>query len=1483
MSAGNWAKVAGSGQGLPGTTFSALDFGTISVDTDSILTETAAGVYRPDSEGYYLIVTEAVFQLTHNNRFNVHHKIRKNSTDVDGAHGSGYGRNASNDEAYVRAMMIQPFNGSSDTFDIQQRRDAGAGTNTGSYIATRIKVTQLTDSTSGIPFLHIGTPAANAYGGQGYAVTTGWDVITETDDTVLSLENGQDIRLRETGRPYLIVYGAMNSDSGGARTTRMSKLFYNDDPIHHSIGYAYQRNSADQYAVPNGMGLVKPTTADLDVDLRIGGYIDNHATLWGTFDNGTWTLSATEAGVFAIALPAAADVAIYEDETGNQTVNGSGVVDINAFRTTINENGVFSRTGNTAVDVTGATDVLGYAAHGIERTASSGTRGMYGARFEVEGTDQTDTEAQKYLRGEQGGDDTKNTAIGSLLLDALSANDTINFEKFISGGQNSGANDVTDVAGGFFIDLATLGGAPQTVAVGTLTETDSLVAVDADQPQNIAVGTLAETDSLIAVDADQPQSIAVGTLAETDSLIAAALGGPSHDWTTYFVPPAGMSSQNSGDETDVDEWPFTRTDNAYIQTTGSATDNIEFTGFDLSAAPGDKKGFVLWFQAYVDNAGGYTIDEIRLVEGGGPTTLWTNSSPGITITDTAGNENIWVVEIPDSAFSGDPDIDDLDIEFDVTNDHTGNNRLRISGIRLSKSPFTAAEEEALPSDLDGQDYSGWTVSGLETLGVAEDESIVVIPDVSGNGRHLLRWVGSCEYKSADGGYIDFATGTPCRFITSRETEVTGNHIWHLRAHWYDVTVTTGVIAGAPEFIEYVVDGRKPVIGTDDDGSGDEWVIMFGDGTGGAHLHGGTPVDDTWFRLTVWVQDSGNEHLWENDDASPVIDAASGSNDWQMFSLGDRETDDRPFEGRFSELWVVDGAGITEGEIDDARDEWVNGPATGQTIAVGTLAETNTLISAIGQKSATVGVITETDTLISAAAEKPIVGLVGTLAGVDSPLGIQAVKPIIGAVGTLPAIETLIPIGVIQPISVAIGTVAALDSLVPVGAIKPIIGAVGTLNELNQLVAVQALKDIITTVGTLAELETLISIGVLKPQLIPVGTTSETETLNSILAEKLASIGTLNQLDALVGISGRKTATVGVITETATLNPISVLKPLVIPVGSLPQLETLNPVNPHKLASIGTLTELDQLIGIQGRKASPVGTLTEVDQLVAVQALKDIITTVGTLAEIDTLTQLDPLKVATVGTLTEFDQLIGIPPQKLAAVGTMTEIDGLVAVASDSTISVGTLAELETLISIGVLKPQLIPVGTTSETETLNSILAEKLASIGTLNQLDALVGISGRKTATVGVITETATLNPISVLKPLVIPVGSLPQLETLNPVNPHKLASIGTLTELDQLTAISHSKLIAVGTLAQNDLLVPVDVNQPTDVLVGTISELDTLLSIGAIIVGTPWWKVDPAGYSNNPVAFILDPAGYSNNPVAFILDPAEYTPATPDKNPPF
>lgn len=410
-------------------------------------------------------------------------------------------------------------------------------------------------------------------------------------------------------------------------------------------------------------------------------------------------------------------------------------------------------------------------------------------------------------------------------------------------------------------------------------------------------------------------------------------------WANTFVAPNAATGLNSGTVASVDEWP-PGADEAYVQTTGSASATVTWT-FDMSLGPGDKKGFNAWLQMRANNATGYSIDEIRLTDG--TTTLWTNAAPGISVTSTS--DLIYVIDIPDSAFSTDPAISGLVLELDVTNLLGSNNRLFFETVRLMKSPFTAAQEVDPPATLSGQDYAVYRAEDLGTLGAVDGEDIVVWPDASGNGRHLVRFAGTTTtYQTDTPDYVDFPS-TANRFIGHWGSEVTGNHIWHVRLYPVDTTITQGVFSHANEFPGTGVPGTKNILGIDDAGSGDKFLLMSGDGSGPVHLYGSTTVTfNAWVRVTEWIQDSGNEKMWLNDTASAEVDGASGANNLLTVSVGNRESDDRPLQGRIAEFWIVDGNTITEANIDDARDEWVNGP--GGTTFFQTVAATTTVTAAL---------------------------------------------------------------------------------------------------------------------------------------------------------------------------------------------------------------------------------------------------------------------------------------------------------------------------------------------------------------------------------------------------------------------------------------------------------------------------------------------------------------------------------------------------------
>lgn len=401
------------------------------------------------------------------------------------------------------------------------------------------------------------------------------------------------------------------------------------------------------------------------------------------------------------------------------------------------------------------------------------------------------------------------------------------------------------------------------------------------------------------------------------------------DWAKTLVAPTGSSGLSSGNYTAVDEAPpWSDTDTTYIQLGSGASGTAIFNGFDLSLGPGDKKGFGIWVRSSNNAAEGFLVT-ITLKQD--TTTLWTSSQ----YLQANSSQITRFIRVPDSAFSGNPDIDNLSVEFAVVNQRSGNQRLSFSWVAISKSPFTAAQEAELPSTLTGQEFVCYRASDLGVLGAADAESIVVLPDASGGGRHAILRVGTAPTYQTDAP--EGVEASACRFVgalgfdtaTEAAEEWGNNKVFHFALYpTSGATKAFFSISNASDFFA-ASSFAKHILGIEADvvNGGNDWIMMSGDGSGGAHKQGGDVQVNTEYRVTEWVQIGGsNEKLWEDNDASPLVNAESGSNPFGMWSLFDRETDDRSFVGRMQEVWFIEATGITEGDIDTARDEWIGSEA-----------------------------------------------------------------------------------------------------------------------------------------------------------------------------------------------------------------------------------------------------------------------------------------------------------------------------------------------------------------------------------------------------------------------------------------------------------------------------------------------------------------------------------------------------------------------------
>lgn len=426
-----------------------------------------------------------------------------------------------------------------------------------------------------------------------------------------------------------------------------------------------------------------------------------------------------------------------------------------------------------------------------------------------------------------------------------------------------------------------------------------------------------------------------GTAAITASVAISATGSLPDPADRIIVAPTGSSGLTSGTLADMTEGlPWSDATEATMAVASLDTGVATFTGIDLSQAGGEQKGFWVWCRCNVANAAGF---DVTLVVKDNTTTIWTATE--FTLTNTT--PRTFLIRVPDVDMAGEA-INNLTLEFTAVNNLAGNNNIQWQFLRMSKSPFTTAEEASLPSTLVGQDFVAYLAEGLSTVGYQDNQPVTLWPDSSGEGRHAVVRVGSEGTLGTDG--VAGLDVTSVRYVgalgydpfTGAEIEWTDNKVFH--AAVTPTAISEEAIFSVADDIDFfgvTIPDDKHILGVQSDGGGGwDWVLMSGDGTGPAHKAGGTATADVLTRVTEWVRIGGaNEKMWEDDNVTEVVDAESGSNPFGSWSIGNRESDDRPYEGRIHEMWFVEATAITEGDIDTALDEWTNGAALEGTAAV----------------------------------------------------------------------------------------------------------------------------------------------------------------------------------------------------------------------------------------------------------------------------------------------------------------------------------------------------------------------------------------------------------------------------------------------------------------------------------------------------------------------------------------------------------------------
>ena len=515
---GHWRDSAGSQ--IPGTSFAGFNFaGQQRLDNGSY-TKPNNSTIQFTNAGDYLLTWHLKGSDTSNGRHAP--QSRAAVTTGSGAffttYYSGFNRNTANSTfgtdgfAFYRAAA-------SDQVQIQWKRDTDAPTGGTDINESDLQVVRLGDSYNyGI---YNSTDNNQAYGG-----TTATDInfqttILESNTAQIEKVSNTDIRLKgDAAKRYLICYG-VSGDTAGSRTQRVSRVMAGTAEIEASRSYFYSRNSSNEFVGLGAPFLWKKagTTDDISVQMWRGDGVladEGGADVDGTFDS----INGEQTALFICELPDHVDVFASYDSVGGQDIAGGVTTSINAVRdVAFNDIASFTKASNTQINVVQASDVLVLGNIWTARAnISSGTRLTLGARFTIDGVDQTTGTSITYTRGNQGSQDTFAGSWHPSAMYSVSAGADLLLETFDDG--DNGGDDTTqaNTVGMFAINLDSLESSSSTTAYSVTSGQISLNGLQGffGDSGSISMSELYKGGSIISNDAANASVPTSGQIALSD-------------------------------------------------------------------------------------------------------------------------------------------------------------------------------------------------------------------------------------------------------------------------------------------------------------------------------------------------------------------------------------------------------------------------------------------------------------------------------------------------------------------------------------------------------------------------------------------------------------------------------------------------------------------------------------------------------------------------------------------------------------------------------------------------------------------------------------------------------------------------------------------------------------------------------------------------------------------------------------------------------
>ena len=291
--------------------------------------------------------------------------------------------------------------------------------------------------------------------------------------------------------------------------------------IEASRSYFYSRNSSNEFVGLGAPFLWKKagTTDDISVQMWRGDGVladEGGADVDGTFDS----INGEQTALFVCELPDHVDVFASHDSVGGQDIAGGVTTSINAVRdVAFNDSASFTKATDTEINVVQASDVLVFGNIWTARaTVSSGTRLTLGARFTIDGVDQTTGTSITYTRGNQGTQDTYAGSWHPSAMYSVSAGADLLLETFDDG--DNGGDDTTqaNTVGMFAINLDSLESSSTTTAYSVTSGEISLngLQVFFGDSGSISMSELYKGGSIISNDSANASVPTSGQIALSD-------------------------------------------------------------------------------------------------------------------------------------------------------------------------------------------------------------------------------------------------------------------------------------------------------------------------------------------------------------------------------------------------------------------------------------------------------------------------------------------------------------------------------------------------------------------------------------------------------------------------------------------------------------------------------------------------------------------------------------------------------------------------------------------------------------------------------------------------------------------------------------------------------------------------------------------------------------------------------------------------------